>query len=138
MLTSLSCLDLNTKSCVNTIHSHKIYSPDPSFAPLSRPAHIGRVWEPNYACAILRLRNTCAQSRDCIYVLRNPEIACAISGFRECAMQTRDWANSQIARNISITEISITLCRLSGQNKLHHHFPTCMNLHASTRQVVWS
>ena len=50
--------------------------------------------------AILRLRKCVTQSRDRTHVLRNPEIACAISGFRECATQSRDYANSQIARNI--------------------------------------
>ena len=38
------------------------------------------------------------QSRDCAHVLRNPEIAYAISGFQECATQSRDCANSQIVR----------------------------------------
>ena len=28
------------------------YSPDPSFPRLSRPAHTGRVWEPNYDRAV--------------------------------------------------------------------------------------
>ena len=42
------------------------------------------------------------QSRDCAHVLRNPEIGCTISGFREYATQSRDCANSQIARNIYI------------------------------------
>ena len=49
---------------------------------------------------ILRLRTWFTQSRDCAHMLCNPEIACAISGFRECATQSQDCANSQIARNI--------------------------------------
>ena len=65
------------KPCVHTTHSHKFihdshlldihwrqkcscgsalgasYSPDPSFPRLSRVAHTGRIWEPNYAITAL-------------------------------------------------------------------------------------
>ena len=41
-----------------------------------------------------------ASDLEIAHVLRNPEIACTISGFRECAMQSRDYTNSQIARNM--------------------------------------
>ena len=48
--------------------------------------------------------------KDCTLQVRNLEITrlqCAISGFQECATQSRDCANSQIARNISTSGSSI-------------------------------
>ena len=54
----------------------------------------------HYSCAISRSRNCNAQSRDWN----------AISGFRECATQSRVCANSQIARNMYICMCKSGVC----------------------------
>ena len=65
----------------------------------SRSLAVGRTG----ACAILRLCTRVTQSQDCAHVTQSRDclrnLGIAISGFQECATQSRDCANSQIARN---------------------------------------
>ena len=57
-------------------------------------------------------RTVACGSWDCAHVLRNPEIACSVSGFQECATQSRDCTNFQIARNIYTCAQCYTYCSI--------------------------
>ena len=59
----------------------------------SRSLAVGRTGK------VHRLLTHVTQSLDCAHVLCNLQNACSISGFWECTTQSRDCANSQIARN---------------------------------------
>ena len=48
------------------------YSPDPSFPPLSRPAHTGRVWEPNQPMKTNVFTTLIALQKKKKYTLCNP------------------------------------------------------------------
>ena len=67
-------------------------------------------------------RTVACGSWDCAHVLRNPEIACSVSGFQECATQSRDCTNSQIARNIYTCAQCYTYCSICSP---YYEFGAC-------------